>query len=402
MNNQLISSASDRSRDPWWRYAGLAIVSAVFTTAGPLAIILSVAGEAGLPTGQISSWVFATFFFNGLASILFSSVYRQPLAFLWTIPGTILVGPALARYGLPTVVGAYMACSVLLLALGATRVLPTVEKLIPKPVVMGMIAGVFLKFGLQLVQVSVDAPRIAAVMVAVFLLVQTLERQRGQAPVPPVLAALAAGLAVLPWTGFTMPTLGSARLLAEAHLNRPVWNTACLLELVLPLVITVVFVQNAQGIAALRSAGHRSSLRLATLVSGLLSIVCGLFGACPSTLAGPSNAILVSAGTTRGHYLGGIFLGGLCVAIGIFAPVFTTLMTALPTAFIAALAGLAMLGVLERALGSAFGGSHMAGATVAFLIAASQVEIASVGAPFWGLVAGTGLSLALGEHRQAG
>ena len=39
------------------------------------------------------SWVFGVFFVNGLITILFCWLYRQPLAFFWTIPGTVLVGP---------------------------------------------------------------------------------------------------------------------------------------------------------------------------------------------------------------------------------------------------------------------------------------------------------------------
>ncbi len=45
--------------------------------------------------------MFGVFFINGLITILFCWLYRQPLGFVWTIPGTVLVGPALAHLTLP-------------------------------------------------------------------------------------------------------------------------------------------------------------------------------------------------------------------------------------------------------------------------------------------------------------
>lgn len=55
------------------------------------------------------------FFVNGLITIKFCWLYRQPLAFFWTIPGTVLVGPALARLSFAEVVGAYVATGLLVL-----------------------------------------------------------------------------------------------------------------------------------------------------------------------------------------------------------------------------------------------------------------------------------------------
>ena len=47
------------------------------------------------------------FFLNGLLTVLACWLYRQPLAFFWTIPGTVLVGPALAHLSFAEVIGAF-------------------------------------------------------------------------------------------------------------------------------------------------------------------------------------------------------------------------------------------------------------------------------------------------------
>lgn len=80
------------------------------------------------------------------------------------------------------------------------------------------------------------------------------------------------------------------------------------------------------------------------------------------------------------------------LAFGLFAPVFTRLMLATPPAFIAALAGLAMLRVLQTAFSVSFRERFTLGALVTFLVTVADVPIFNVGAPFWGLVIGYGVS----------
>ena len=82
----------------------------------------------------------------------------------------------------------------------------------------------------------------------------------------------------------------------------------------------------------------------------------------------------------------------LALLFGIFSPVFTRFMLATPKVFIATLAGLALLRVLERAFISSFNGSFMLGATVAFLVTVANVPIFSIGAPFWAVIAGLAVS----------
>ncbi|MFK3664144.1 benzoate/H(+) symporter BenE family transporter [Ochrobactrum teleogrylli] len=380
------------------KYAGLGVVAMSFTATGPVAIILSVAHTAGLSVEDVSSWLFATFFFNGLVSIVASLWLRQPLAFLWTIPGTILVGPALSRYGIDAVVGTYLVCSALLVILGASRLLGRIERLIPMPVVMGMIAGVFIKFGLDLVSSTASAPWLGLPMIAAFATLLLVERQRGGVPVPPVLGALVVGGICLWMAGFSLPPAPAGTLLASWRLHKPVFDPGCLFELTLPLLITVIFVQNAQGIAVLRSTGHTASLRLATVLSGFLSAICAFFGACLSTLAGPSNAILVSSGERSQQYIGAIVLGLLSLVIGVFSPLFAVILTALPLTYVAVVAGLAMLGVIESAMIGAFRGSRSYAATVSLIVTASHIEIGGVGSPFWGIVIGTATAYALDHH----
>ena len=80
---------------------------------------------------------------------------------------------------------------------------------------------------------------------------------------------------------------------------------------------------------------------------------------------------------------------------GIFAPVVVRLMLATPKAFIATLAGLALLRVLERAFAGSFKGGFTLGATVCLLVTVANVPILSIGAPFWAVLIGLAVSWAL-------
>ena len=110
--------------------------------------------------------------------------------------------------------------------------------------------------------------------------------------------------------------------------------------------------------------------------------------AVSTCLTGPTNALIASSGEKHRHYTGGVLVGLLAIAFGLFAPLFTRLMLASPPAFIATLAGLAMLRVLQTAFTVSFRDRFALGALVAFLVTVANVPVFNIGAPFWGLVFG--------------
>ena len=96
-------------------YVSSGFIGWLFAVTAPVAIILAVGSGGGLSEGEIASWIFGVFFINGLLTILFCWLYQQPLAFFWTIPGTVLMGQSLTHLTFPQVVGAYYVTSVLML-----------------------------------------------------------------------------------------------------------------------------------------------------------------------------------------------------------------------------------------------------------------------------------------------
>ena len=99
-------------------YAANALIGFIFAATGPVAIILSVGTRGGLSPEELASWVFGVFFVNGLVTLWMTWRYTTPLAFGWTIPGTVLVGPALQHLSFAEVLGAFYVTSALILLLG--------------------------------------------------------------------------------------------------------------------------------------------------------------------------------------------------------------------------------------------------------------------------------------------
>lgn len=363
-----------------------AIVAFAFAITGAVAIVLAVATRAGLSEAQIASWIFGAFFFNGLLTIAASILYRIPLVFFWSIPGTVLVGPALVNATFPELIGAFVVTGLLMLALGLTGVVRRVMDAIPMPIVMGMVAGVFLPFGLDWIKAFERNLAIALSMTLTFLAlsaVPTISRR-----LPPLIVAMAVGIIAITLTRTgPMPPLGHT-VFAAPELIVPAFRLAPLIELVVPLMISVLVVQNGQGIAVLRNSGHEPPVNAIAAACGVWSIIAGLVGTVSTCLAGPSNAILSTGRDRSTHYTGAIMIGILAVLFGIFSPLFTKLLLAAPPAFLATLAGLAMLRVLQGAFATAFEGKFGVGALVAFLVTVSGMTMANVGAPFWGLVFG--------------
>lgn len=362
------------------------IVGFIFAATGPVALVFAAAAKGGLGEAGLAAWLFGGFLLNGLLSIGFSLYFRQPLVLLWTIPGIVLVGQALTHLSLPEVIGAYIATGLLMLALGATGVVGRIMAAIPMPVVMGMVAGVFVQFSIDWIFAFKSAFWITFPMTVVFLCLLALPRIA--AVLPPMIAALAVGITATILTGQVVPTSGAALSLAPPQMTMPVLSLAAIAELTIPLAITVLAAQNGQGFAILTQAGHKPPIDAVTVGCGVGSLLVAPFGTASTCLAGPVSAILVNGTPPEKHFASAVVLGLLAVAFGISAPYLARLSVAAPPALIASLAGLAMLKILQSAFTAAFKGPFAFGALISFVVTFAAQPILNIGAPFWGLVFG--------------
>ena len=304
------------------------VTAFLYAITGPLAILLTVATGGGLSTAQISSWIFACFGLAGLLSVGASLVFRQPLALVWTIPGTLLLPAAFGHLSFAEILGAYWLTGLLIIVLGGMGWVTRIMRCVPLPIVMGMVGGVFVPFGLKIVSAFDVLPWVAGITIGVFVLVSrsaSLARH-----LPPVLAAIIPGALVLAWTGQIHVQEPIVVAMASPLLQWPAFSWQATLELVVPLAITVVAIQNAQGVAVLQASGLTPPTGRLTVICGVATCVFAIFGSVPNCLAGPANAILVSSGERETTYIGGVLFGLLMACFGVLSPAPVFLLPGLP------------------------------------------------------------------------
>lgn len=375
------------------------LVSWIFGATGPLLIVLQAASKGNLSADTITSWIFAIYGVGGLLTVILSFYYRQPIGYAFSIPGAILVGASLSHHTYEQVIGAYVVVGIVTLLLGLSGAIHKLMKILPMPVMMGMVSGVLLPFGTDIFHSVLENPMLNGVPLFVFFVFSCF---RGLAKkFPPILGAILSAVIML----YIVPGVHSGKAIfsvAKPQWYMPAFDMATIGELVLPLVLTIIAIQNAQGIAVLQSAGYKPPVNSMTSWSGLGSIVNGFLGAHSACIAGPMTAILSTDHSQEKdrRYAAAIVLGLLSCLLALFAPFAASIPHLVPSSLIKLLGGLAMIGVLIDSLHMSFSSHYKMGALFSFMITISGISIFQIGAPFWGLIGGTLVSLLLERKNQ--
>ena len=370
----------------------------LFAVTGPFLIYVNAARQGNLSAAELNSWIFGGYFICGLLSIVLSLRYRAPLLAAITIPGGVLVATALSHSTFQEVIGAYLITGVLIVLLGVTTAVKRAMEWLPMPIAMAMVAGILLQFGMGIITALQETPLISGLTLMAFLSISLVPPLAQR--FPPVLGAIIAGLLATAAFGQADWQLLSFQM-ADFSFFQPAFSWAAAIELVIPLALTVVAIQNAQGIAILRNMGYQPPFEAITVTSGVGSILVAPFGSQSVCLAGPMTGIVTSpsVGPLESRYAAAIVTGLMWMLFGLASPMATAMSRILPGSLVDLLAGLALLQVLGSCFAAAFGSNFRLGALFTFLITVSGVQIFNIGAPFWGLVGGTVISLLL-ERRD--
>ncbi|WP_198010152.1 benzoate/H(+) symporter BenE family transporter [Saccharomonospora halophila] len=362
------------------------VVGLVFSAIGHIAVILSAGTGGGLSSGQLASWVFGVFFLNGVLTAIASWVYRQPLAFFWTIPGTVMIGASLNHLRWAEL-GAFLVTALLIVAIGLTGWVRAVMAALPMPIVMAMVVGVFLSFGLDPVTATGSDAILAVPMIATFVLPSVLPRA-GRA-VPSILGALIAGALAVAVSGRFEPA--GAGWLAQPMPQAPEFTWRAIAELVVPLAIHRARGPGRPGRRRPQTGGTGAHPRTwrHCCAGGTWSLPAAAVGAVSTSLTGPTNALLVASTERSRQYTAGIVCGLGAIVVGLLAPALVRFMLATPCS--AAWRCCA----LRSAFVTAFRTNFTLDSLLAFLVTVSGVQPLNINAAFWGLLAGVLTSLAL-------
>ncbi|TCT05096.1 benzoate/H(+) symporter BenE family transporter [Aquabacter spiritensis] len=371
------------------------LVAALVGFGGTLALILAAATAIGATPDESSSLVVALCLGVAATSAVLSLRYRMPIVTAWSTPGAALIASFGGGIGMPAASGAFLVAAALVLACAAARPLSDLVARLPMSVASAMLAGVLVRFVMALAENAVLVPGVVLPMLVLFLVV------RLWSPTAAVLCVLVAGVAAI--FGLGLADLGAVRFVApRIVLNAPTFDASVMFGLGVPLFLVTMAAQNLPGLAVLRASGYRPPTAPALAATGTASLLLAPFGATGINLAAITAAICTGPDAhpdPEKRYLCGPVYALWYVALAALGASLVAVFAALPPAFIATVAGLALLAPLAGALAGALHVEKDRIAAVAtFATTASGVSVLGIGAPFWGLAAGLAV-LALDQVR---
>ncbi|MGR7919532.1 benzoate/H(+) symporter BenE family transporter [Zobellella denitrificans] len=360
--------------------------------AGPLAIFFQAGASAGVSQEMMTSWVWAISLGAAVSGMVLSLWLRVPVVTAWSAPGTALLVTLFPGLSLNEAVGAYLTAAAITLVIGLSGSFDALVRAIPKGVAAGMMAGILFQFGVGAFTAIDGSPALALGMLAAYLLCRRLWPKYSL-----ILLLLAGILLAMVLEGASLA--GLRWELATPQLIRPEWSLAATLGLALPLVLVSLSGQFLPGMAILHGAGYPVGARPVLGVTSLVSLPMALFGGISIVVAAITAAICAGKDAhedPKRRYVAGVFNGVFYLVGGLFAGTIVSLFTSLPVAFVAVLAGLALLGAIGGNLVTALEEPKgREAALIAFIVTASGLPLYGLSSALWGVVFGLAAHLVL-------
>lgn len=364
------------------------IVTALVGFTSSFAVVLAGLRSVGADTGQAASGLLALTLVFGVAVLWLAWWSRVPVTLAWSTPGAaLLAAGGMVDGGWPAAVGAFLVTGVLIALTGLIPALGRLLARIPAALAQAMLAGVLLPLCLAPFQAVGSVPTLVLPVILCWLLMMRF------VPRWSVPAALLVALA-----GITVHLVSSGTAVStDTVLPALVWTTPSFtlqaaVGIALPLFIVTMASQNIPGVAVLKSFGYETPWRPAMLFTGFGTVLGAPFGAHAINLAALSAALAAGeeAGPDRSkRWVAGFTSGLAYLVLAAFSAALVTLVNAAPGGLLEAVAGLALLGTLAAAISAALQETaDRIPAVVTFLMAASGLSVAGIGAAFWALAAG--------------
>ncbi|WP_299999909.1 benzoate/H(+) symporter BenE family transporter [uncultured Cedecea sp.] len=359
--------------------------------ASSAAIIWQAAAAAGATPEQIAGWLTMLGIAMGISTLILTVWYRAPILTAWSTPGAALLATSLAGSNINQAVGIFIFSSCLILICGASGLFARLMRIIPHSLAAAMLAGILLRFGLDTFTSLQGNFVLSGSMLISWLVLKRF------APRYAVVAALLAGAAICLLKGEFTPDSTVVSIVLPTW-TTPEFNWADLLGIGIPFFLVTMASQNAPGVATLQASGYKVPVSPLITVTGLIALILAPFGVFSVCIAAITAAICQSAEAhpdKQQRWLAAAAAGGFYLLAGLFGGSISSLLTALPLAFIQTLAGLALLSTLSGSLFQALNhAQERDAAIITFLVTASGISLLGIGAAFWGLVAG-GISYCL-------
>ncbi|MEQ3622909.1 MAG: benzoate/H(+) symporter BenE family transporter [Marinobacter sp.] len=359
---------------------------------GPLAIFFQAGASAGISTEMMTSWVWAISMGAAISGIVLSIWLKAPVVTAWSAPGTALLVALFPELSLNEAIGAYITAAIIIFIIGVSGTFDAFVRAIPKGIAAGMMAGILFQFGVGAFAAIETTPALAIGMLVCYVVFRRLF------PKYTLVLLLVAGV-VLAVVLEGASLSGVRWSIAVPQFIEPEWTLGSTLSLAIPLVLVSLTGQFLPGMAILQGAGYPVKAKPIIGVTSLVSLPMAFFGGITTVVAAITAAICTGKDAHEDpsrRYVAGVFNGVFYLVGGLFAGTIVSLFTSLPAAFVAVLAGLALLGAIAGNLYSALeDASHREASLITFIVTASGMSLFGLSSAFWGVVIGYGCYLVL-------
>lgn len=363
--------------------AGFVTVLVGFTSSA--VIVFQGAHAMGAGPAQIASWMWALGLGMGFTCIGLSLRYRMPVVTAWSTPGAAMLITVPAGISLGEATFAFLVSALLIIVAGFSGWFERAMSRIPVSIASGMLAGVLLRFGLDLFVAMKTQFLLAFAMFGVYLVMRRIK------PRYAVIAAFGLGIVIAAVQGLMRWETVSLEL------ANPVWITpqfswTVLAGVAIPLFVVTMASQNIPGVAVIRASGYSVPISPVIGWTGIATFILAPFGAFALNLAAITAAICMGREAHEDparRYVASVAAGAFYILIGLFGATVGALFAAFPRELVFAVAGLALIGTIGNGLAAALTNERdREPALITFLVTASGVALFGIGSAFWGLLAG--------------
>lgn len=361
-----------------------------------VSIPLAIGSALELTDAQVSAWILGIYGLAGILTILLVVRYRQPLLVTGNVFVLIFVSRLGTDFAWAELVGASMLAGLAVLVLGLLGLTQRLARLLPPPVVFGLLAGAVLPFVVGMFTAFGNAELIVGATLLAYLYARFALEPR----VPAILAALVVGALAAALSGAYGPAPSQVALPAF-EVTAPTFSADAIITAT-PVMIALITLQaNIPSLVFLRSQDYDPPERTIDAVSGLGTVAGSMLGPMGVSLSLPATALCAGpdAGPLRRRYRAAYIAGGASLGIGLLAGLAPDLQRLIPAALLDGLVGLAVLSVLATGLQRTTEGPLVLGPLFAFAIALSELELLGLGAFFWALMLGVAVSLTLEREK---
>jgi benzoate membrane transport protein len=267
---------------------------------------------------------------------------------------------------------------------------------VPKTLAAAMLAGVLLRFGLDVFVVLPQQAGLVGIMLASYLLA------RRYLPLYAVPLTFFIGLGATAALGL-FQAQHLAITFAQPLWMTPTFSVTSLIGVGIPLFIVSMASQNVPGLAVLRANGYTTPASPLIGFTGLAGLLLAPFGGFSFNLAAITAAMCMSKDADpdpKRRYLAAVCAGCFYVVTGVLGATVVSLFAAFPQALIVTIAGLALLGTIGNGLATALSeAKERDAAVITFLVTASGLSLFGLNSAFWGLA--LGMVTAALNHRKS-